>query len=85
MIYTNGKEFRTYARWMRESNDYYLPDARELYDWIESETDKYDQWDAVPWESYDQLASMCDVDINEYDNTEDLMNACLKVIEEEEK
>lgn len=85
MIYTNGKEFRTYARWMRESNDYYLPDARELYDWIESETDKYDQWDAVPWEAYDQLADACGVDMDKCEDTQDLMNKCYKVIEEEEK
>lgn len=64
---------------------YYNPSARELYDYIDEETDKADSWDVVDSDAYDQLASMCDVDVNEYDNAEDLMNACLKVIEEEEK
>ncbi|RHF51465.1 hypothetical protein [Mitsuokella multacida] len=39
-------------------DEYHEPEARELYDWIEEETDKKDQWDAVPWEAYDYFETL---------------------------
>ena len=84
MIYTDGKVFREYAKWMKDS-DFYLPEPEELYNWIDTETDKYDQWDAVPWEVYDQLADACGVDMDKCEDTQDLMDKCYKVIQKEEK
>ena len=65
-------------------NEYHEPEARELYDWIEEETDKKDQWDAVPWEAYDHLCDLCGVDEDECEDTQDLMDKCLAEIEKEE-
>lgn len=79
MIYTDGKVFREYAKWMKDS-DFYLPEPEELYGWIEEETDKADQWDAVPWEAYDQLADACGIDLRDCEDTQDLMDKCYEVI-----
>ena len=64
--------------------EYHEADARELYDWIEEETDKKDQWDAVPWEAYDFLCDLCGVDGDECEDPQDLMDKCLAEIEKEE-
>ena len=64
--------------------EYHEPEARELYDWIEEETDKVDQWDAVPWEAYDFLCDLCGVDGDECEDQQDLMDKCLAEIEKEE-
>ena len=32
MIYTDGKVFREYAKWMKNS-DFYLPEPEEFYNW----------------------------------------------------
>ena len=65
-------------------DEYHEPEARELYDWIEEETDKKGQWDAVPWEAYDYLCDLCGVDEDECEDTQDLMDKCLAEIEKEE-
>lgn len=65
-------------------DEYHEPEARELYDWIEEETDKKDQWDAVPWEAYDYLCDLCGVDEDECEDPQDLMDKCLAEIEKEE-
>lgn len=83
MIYTDGKVFREYAKWMKDSG-FYLPEPEELYNWIDTETDKYDQWDAVPWEAYDQLADACGVDIDKCEDTQDFMDKCYEVIQKGE-
>lgn len=85
MLWVNDNgEFTNSAKYARENNCI-TPSARELYDYIEQETDKTGSWDAVDWDAYDQLARYCGIDIDEYDNTEEFMEDCLKSIEEEEK
>ena len=61
-----------------------LPEPEELYNWIDTETDKYDQWDAVPWEAYNQLADACGVDIDKCEDTQDFMDKCYEVIQKGE-
>lgn len=85
MLWTDGNgHWTNSARTARDGN-YYNPSARELYDYIEKETDKADSWDAVDNGAYDQLAYYCDIDIGDYDNREDLMDDCLLSIEKEER
>lgn len=67
-----------------KDSDFYLPEPEELYNWIDTETDKADQWDAVPWEAYNQLADACGVDIDKCEDTQNSMYKCYEVIQKGE-
>lgn len=85
MFWTDGNGNWTNSVETAKNGNYYDPSARELYDFIESQTDEYDSWDAVDDEMYIQLADCCGLDRSDYNYTQDFMDDCLKVIEKEEK
>lgn len=85
-IYTDGNGYWTFDWKEARKRDCYLPDARELYNYIDSETDKYDQWDAVAPDVFEQLADTLDIDIDSFDgDTDAFMAACRDKIEQEER
>lgn len=85
MLWTDGNGNWTDDVRTARNGNYYNPSARELYDYIEKETDKADSWDVVDSDAYDQLAYYCGRDIGDYDNREDLMDDCLLSIKKEEE
>lgn len=85
MLWTDGNGNWTDDVRTARNGNYYNPSARELYDYIDEETDKVQSWDAVDDDAYGQLAYYCGLDISDYDNREDLMNDCLSSIEKDEK
>lgn len=85
MLWTDGNGHWTNSVRTARDDNYYNPSARELYDYIEKETDNADSWDAVDSDAYNQLAYYCGRDISDYDSIDDLMDDCLVEIEKEEQ
>ena len=85
MFWTDGNGNWTNIVDNSKNGNYYDLSARELYDFIESQTDEYDSWDAVDDEMYIRLADCCGLDRGDYNNTQEFMDDCLKVIEKDEK
>lgn len=83
MLWTDDNGHWTNSVRTARNGDYYDPSTKELYDYIESQTDKYDCWDAVDNEVYIQLADCCGLDRGDYSDTQEFMDACLKVIKED--
>lgn len=61
--------------------EYHQPDAKELYDYIERQTDKTGTWDAVGFECYDALAYMLDIDTSSDYDCGGFMDACKKALD----
>lgn len=84
MLWTDSNGHWTNSVRIARDGNYYNPSARELYDYIDEETDKVQSWDAVSWEVYNQLADACGVDIDKCEDTQDFMDKCYEVIKKGE-
>lgn len=84
MLWTDGNGHWTNSVRTARDGNYYNPSARELYDYIDEETDKVQSWDAVDDDAYDQLADACGVDIDKCEDAQDLMDKCYEVIQKGE-
>ena len=73
MLWTDGNGNWTDDVRTARNGNYYNPSARELYDYIDEETDKVQSWDAVDDDAYDQLDYYCGLDIGDCDSRDDLL------------